>query len=265
MKGVAARPRAGSLPGMTSTPHPRTRLRQAVEALAPVVAVLLLVVLLHTFVLQPFTIPSGSMAPTLLTGDYILVSKGAYGWSRAPPPVPVPGPAGRIMGRLPRRGDVVVFRLPRDPSQVWVKRVIGLPGDRVRVAHGVVEVDGRALRQAPLGVARDADDPRRPVRRMRETGADGRTRVIQRALVDGEGDDTGVYVVPPGRVFAMGDNRDNSLDSRWPGEVGVGFLPIDDILGRADWVVMSWRPGAALAKPWTWLNLRLDRLLKRLD
>ncbi len=205
------------------------------------------------------------MAPDLLTGDYILVSKWSYGWSRASPPLLLPGPAGRLAGRPPRRGDVVVFRLPRDPSQVWVKRVIGLPGDRVRVTGGVVSVNGRPLLQTPLGTGRDADDPRRAVRRMRETGPDGRSRVIQRALVDGEGDDTGVYVTPPGHLFVMGDNRDDSLDSRWPHRVGVGFLPLDDVLGPARVTVLSWRPGAALLKPWTWLDLRPDRFVHRVD
>ena len=241
------------------TPRPW---RALLDWLWPVAAAFALVALVHTVLVQPFTIPSSSMAPDLLTGDYILVTKFSYGWSRASAPFVLPGRSGRLAGRLPRRGDVVVFRLPRDPSQVWVKRVIGLPGDQVRVVHGVVVVNGRPLPQTPLGAGTDADDPQRPVRRMRETGPDGRTRVIQRALVDGEGDDTGVYVTPPGNLFMMGDNRDDSADSRWPREVGVGFLPVDDVLGPARVVALSWRPGSALLKPWTWLNLRPDRFAR---
>ena len=255
---------------MNSAPVPPPRQlgrlwRELRDWLQPLALALLGVGVLHTAVVQPFTIPSSSMAPDLLTGDYILVSKWSYGWSRGSPPVVLPGPPGRLAGRLPRRGDVVVFRLPRDPSQVWVKRVIGLPGDRVRVVHGVVVVNGAPLAQTFLGLGRDADEPQRPVRRFRETGADGRTRVIQRALVDGEADDTDAYLVPPGRLFMMGDNRDDSLDSRWPGEVGVGFLPVENVLGRAETVALSWRPGASLLRPWTWPDLRPHRVLRRVD
>jgi signal peptidase I len=157
---------------------------------------------------------------------------------------------------------VVVFRLPRDPGQVWVKRVVGLPGDRVQVQAGVVSVNGRALPQTPLGLVQDHDDSSRPVTLVREQQPDGATHILYDGGPGHEGDDTGVYMVPKGDYFMMGDNRDNSLDSRWPREVGVGFLPAENILGRAEIVGLSWKSGSAFLKPWTWLNLEFSRFFK---
>ncbi len=153
---------------------------------------------------------------------------------------------------------MVVFRLPRDPQQTWVKRVIGLPGDRVQVAGGIVRVNGQALAQTPLRPVKDQDSPDLTVMLTREALPDGPSHLTY-DRGRGEGDDTGVYVVPAGHYFMMGDNRDNSLDSRWPREVGVGLLPADNIVGKAEMVLWSWKPGAALSKPWTWLALRGKR------
>ncbi len=244
---------------------PSTRFwREAFDLAVSVVPVLALVVVVHTVLFQPFTIPSSSMEPGLVTGDYIVVSKFAYGWSGASPPFNLPLGHGRLFGHGPARGDVVVFRLPRDPSLVWVKRVVGLPGDRVQVRGGTVYVNGQTLTRTPLGTAPDHDDPSRTVPLARENNRSGRAYLTYAGEAGHEGDETGVYLVPPGQYFMMGDNRDNSLDSRWPGTEGVGFLPAENILGRADMVVASWRSGAALWKPWTWLSLQTGRLLHRI-
>jgi signal peptidase I len=236
------------------------------EILRTVVIALALAMALRILLFQPFTIPSSSMEPGLVTGDYIVVSKFSYGWSRASLPFNLPLIPGRILGHGPKRGDVVVFRLPRDPKQTWVKRVIGLPGDRVQVTGGVVSVNGVAIPQTRGGVVPDFDTPLRRVLEVRETisgaGASGKSYVTYDGGSGLPGDDTGVYVVPPGNYFMMGDNRDNSLDSRWPHETGVGLLPAENIIGRAEIVVGSWNPGSALIKPWTWLNLRASRFLK---
>src|SRR5690606_17060342 len=130
---------------------------------------LLAAVAIQTVLFQPFTIPSSSMEPGLVTGDYVVVSKFAYGWSRASLPFNPPLPEGRLLGRTPARGDVVVFRLPEDPQQTWVKRVIGLPGDVIRIEGGVLRVNGQAAPQADLGLTQDHDNPQRQVRRLRET------------------------------------------------------------------------------------------------
>ncbi|HEY5413121.1 MAG TPA: signal peptidase I [Caulobacteraceae bacterium] len=223
---------------------------------------LVVMLVLRTAVFQPFTIPSSSMEPTLVTGDYMIVSKFAYGWSRASFPFDPPLFSGRIFGRAPARGDVVVFRLPRDPRQTWVKRVIGVPGDHIQVLGGSVMVNGRVVPRTPLGFAQDHDAPARTVMQMRETQPDGRAYVTYGGRQGGEGDDTSVYVVPAKSYFMMGDNRDNSLDSRWPREVGVGFLPAENIMGKAEIVLASWRPGSALFKPWTWLRLDPARFFR---
>jgi signal peptidase I len=235
--------------------------REALETARALGLGLLTAVALHTVLFQPFTIPSSSMEPGLVTGDYIVVAKYAYGWSRASLPLNLPLLRGRVFGGKPQRGDVVVFRLPRDPQQTWVKRVIGLPGDRVQVKGGTVFVNGRALAQVPLGAGQDHDDPLRPVMQVRESLGDGRGYVTYDGG-PGPGDDTQVFLVPEGSYFMMGDNRDNSLDSRWPREVGVGLLPAENIVGKAEFVLASWKPGAALYKPWTWLDLQGGRFFR---
>jgi signal peptidase I len=225
---------------------------------------LLAALTLHAVLLQPFTIPSSSMEPGLVVGDYIVVSKFTYGWSRASFPFNPPLFHGRAFGRAPARGDVVVFRLPRDPSQTWVKRVIGLPGDRVQVHGGEVFVNGKGIPQTPIGATQDHDDPLRGVLLVREAQPDGPTYTTYDGGPGREGDDTGVYAVPAHTYFMMGDNRDNSLDSRWPREVGVGFLPEENIVGKAEFVLASWKQGASLYKPWTWLSLQPGRFFRPL-
>jgi signal peptidase I len=252
---------------MTDTPSSPARSaaglgREIIDIARTVGLALAIALALRIVLFQPFTIPSSSMEPGLVTGDYIVVSKLAYGWSRASLPLNPPLFKGRLLERTARRGDVVVFRLPRDPSQTWIKRVIGLPGDRVRVQGGRVFVNGQAIPQTPMRVTRDHDAPDRPVLAIGERTPDGRRYVTYDGGPDQPGDDTDVYVVPEGRYFVMGDNRDNSLDSRWPRELGVGLLPAENLVGRAKFVLLSWRSGAALLKPWTWLDLQTDRFLK---
>ena len=246
----------------TSTPPPRpSAFKEAREIVLTLVVALIVATLLRLLLFQPFTIPSSSMEPGLVTGDYIVVSKFAYGWSEASLPLASSIRPGRLMGAQARRGDVVVFRLPRDPRQVWIKRVVGLPGDTVQVRGGVVFVNGAAVRQTRLDFVADHDAPQRRVQRVRETLADGRSYVTYDGGPDLPGDNTPPRRVPAGHYLMMGDNRDNSLDSRWPPEIGVGLLPAENIVGRAAMVLASWKPGAGLFKPWTWLNLQGDRFL----
>ncbi|MCG2662964.1 signal peptidase I [Brevundimonas sp.] len=247
---------------MPKTPSPPTSaLNEAREIGSVLLGALVLASLIRILLFQPFTIPSSSMEPGLVTGDYIVVSKYAYGWSRASLPFNLPVWRGRLFERPAARGDVVVFRLPRDPEQVWIKRVIGLPGDRVQVRAGQVFVNGRAIDQTRQSIVRDHDAPQRSVLEVRETLAGGKTYVTYDGGPEQAGDDTSVYRVPAGQYFMMGDNRDNSLDSRWPSAIGVGLLPAANIVGRAEIVVASWKPGAGLFKPWTWLNLQWGRFL----
>ena len=247
----------------TALPRPAAPLRKDLAEVVRTTGLGLAIALaLRIVVFQPFTIPSSSMEPGLVTGDYIVVSKLAYGWSRASVPFNPPLPAGRLLGGKPQRGDVVVFRLPRDPSQTWIKRVIGLPGDQIQVQGGQVFVNGRGLARTSMGLTQDFDAPDRTVLAVGERAPDGRTYVTYDGGEGQPGDDTSVFIVPSGQYFVMGDNRDNSLDSRFPRELGVGLLPADNLVGRAKFVLASWRPGASALKPWTWPDVRLDRLFK---
>jgi signal peptidase I len=225
---------------------------------------LLIALALRIVLFQPYTIPSSSMEPGLRTGDYIVVSKYSYGWSRASVPFNPPLPGGRVFAREPRRGEVVVFRLPRSPSEVYVKRLIGLPGDRVAVRGGVIFVNGEAIEQTLIGPTNDPDEPAQRVVQLSERRSDGTAYVTFDRGQGREGDDTALTVVPEGHYFMIGDNRDNSLDSRWPTETGVGFVPADNIIGKAQFVMVSWNAGASVFKPWTWLDLRGDRLLRKI-
>jgi signal peptidase I len=194
---------------MTDTPSSPARSaaglgREIIDIARTVGLALAIALALRIVLFQPFTIPSSSMEPGLVTGDYIVVSKLAYGWSRASLPLNPPLFKGRLLERTARRGDVVVFRLPRDPSQTWIKRVIGLPGDRVRVQGGRVFVNGQAIPQTPMRVTRDHDAPDRPVLAIGERTPDGRRYVTYDGGPDQPGDDTDVYVVARGPLFRDG-------------------------------------------------------------
>ncbi|MFC5344454.1 signal peptidase I [Brevundimonas staleyi] len=249
-------------PETPSTPSARAEIVDTVRTIAVGITA---AVLIQSVAYQPFTIPSASMEPGLLVGDYLVVSKSAYGWSRASLPFNPPLPSGRLFERLPKRGDVVVFRRPSTPQETWIKRVIGLPGDRVEVVGGQVIVNGAALPQRALGPGLDPDQPGRPVEQVEERQADGRTYITFDGGQGLEGDNRPAQIVPQGQLFVMGDNRDNSLDSRWSPDVGVGLLPVTNVIGKAEVVVASWKPGAALWKPWTWFNLRSGRLFRPID
>jgi signal peptidase I len=205
---------------------------------------------------EPFYVPSGSMEPTLLIGDALLASKFAYGYSAASLPIQITLPeTGRVFGETPKRGDVVVFRWPGDRSQAWVKRVVGLPGDRIQMRQGQLFINDRAAELKPDGIGEAEDDNGggEPASRYIETLPGGVNHAIFKLRDNGRLDNTAEVTVPPGRLFVMGDNRDNSADSRVPvRDGGVGLLPIDDLIGRADAVVGSWDLGIRSQPVWTW-------------
>lgn len=236
---------------------------QAIEIAKTIGGGLAIALILRVLLFQPFTIPSGSMEPGLLVGDYLVVSKFDYGWSRHSIPLSPPLFEGRLFGSAPRRGEVVVFRKTDGSQEDVIKRVIGLPGDRVQVKAGAVLINGRALPTAPLSPGVDPEAPEITVGRSRES-LGGHAYVTFDRGPDHEGDDTGVYLVPEGTYFVMGDNRDNSADSRWPAAQGMGFVPAENLIGRARFVLASWRPGASVLKPWTWLDFRGGRFFRPL-
>ncbi len=236
---------------------------EVVEIGKTIVFALLIALVLRVLLFQPFTIPSASMEPTLLEGDYIIVSKWPYGYSRHSLPLSPAIGRGRILGGPVERGDILVFKLPRDDSTDYIKRVVGLPGDRIQVRGGLVHINGRAVTRRALTPQQieTAFSGQREVLRWRETlpGPGGATFTSFDYGPGMDLDDTGVYVVPAGHYFMMGDSRDNSVDSRVPEQYGVGFVPAENIVGRADLILFSWEPGASLFKPWTWVRLRPSR------
>lgn len=235
------------------------------ESIKTVVYAGLIAVGIRTVAFEPFNIPSGSMIPTLLVGDYLFVSKYAYGYSRHSMPFSPNLFQGRIFGSLPARGDVAVFKYPRDNSTDYIKRIVGLPGDRIQMRGGRLFLNGQEVPREGLGpYTVEGDGPRMTVRRYRETlpGAAGGGSVrheILEASDDGQYDNTTEYVVPPGHVFAMGDNRDNSLDSREMN--AVGFVPVENLVGRAERIFFSVDGTAAWWEVWAWpFAVRWDRI-----
>jgi signal peptidase I len=213
---------------------------------------------------EPYYVPSGSMEPTLLIGDELLATKYTYGYSSASlPPLIVLPPTHRILASLPERGDVVVFRAPVDRSQVWVKRVIGLPGDRIALRSGKLWLNGApvALRADGIGQLQIESGASIPAPRYVETLPGHREHTILKLSHDGPFDNMAEVTVPLGHLFVMGDNRDNSADSRVPvAQGGVGMLPADDLIGRARTLIGSWDTGVKSQPLWTWpAGLRLSR------
>ena len=229
------------------------------ETVKIIIEALLLALVVRTFLFQPFNIPSGSMKPTLLIGDYLFVSKYAYGYSRYSFPF---GPdlfEGRIWSAEPERGDVVVFKLPRDGETDYIKRVVGLPGDQIQVKDSVLYINGAAVEHETIGSWFD-EDRGKEYEQIQETLPNGVTYIT---LNDPDSvnslDNTQVYEVPQGHFFMMGDNRDNSQDSRVLSS--VGYVPFENLVGRAEVKFFSIAPGSPWYAFWEWPSaLRLDRM-----
>ncbi len=221
---------------------------------------LLIAFVLRVVLFQPFTIPSASMEPNLYEGDYIVVSKWSYGYSKHSIPFSPPIFDGRILGQTPKRGDIVVFKLPRDNKTDYIKRLIGLPGDRIQMINNVLNINGQPVRDVVVSGDDVTNMYGMPIVRMRETLPEGKTITIQDFGPGNDLDDTPVFEVPAGHYFMMGDNRDNSIDSRVEQSQGVGLVPAENLIGKADIILFSWTPGASLWNPVSWFkNIRPSR------
>ncbi|MBV8977548.1 MAG: signal peptidase I [Alphaproteobacteria bacterium] len=229
-----------------------------VETVKTIFYALLIALVIRTFFFQPFNIPSASMESTLLVGDYLFVEKFAYGYSRSSFPFrawPVGNwMHGRLFGSDPARGDVVVFKMPNKNSpeymEDFIKRVVGLPGDHIQVLNGLLYINGKVVPRTVIApyVETDAFGMIHEVPRYRETMPNGVSYTVLDRIQESNEDNTQVFVVPPGNYFMMGDNRDNSDDSR----LDVGFVPAEDLVGKAEFRFFSIDESAVWYKPWTW-------------
>jgi len=236
-------------------------IHEFVEIVKTVVYALLIALFLRVLLFQPFTIPSASMEPNLFEGDYIIVSKYSYGYSHHSIPFSPPLFHGRILERQPHRGDIIVFKLPSDGRTDYIKRLIGLPGDRIQMKQGLLYLNGQLVpRQATESNPDELRYGSPTAKEFRETLPGGKTFATNDEGPDKDLDDTTVYVVPEDHYFFMGDNRDNSLDSRVSPPIGVGFVPAENLVGKAQIILLSWNREASIFKPWTWfLDARLER------
>jgi signal peptidase I len=252
------------------SPSPKPQRSETSETLRFLLKLALAVLILRSFLFAPFSIPSESMLPRLYVGDYLFVTKWNYGFSRWSLPWGIPLIPGRILGRDPARGDVVVFRSPGPDDHDVIKRVIGLPGDTIQVKGGQVILNG-----TPIPKQRVADfvipitgnytcdaqfqdavagQPSCRYRRYRETLPNGKSYFVLDRGDYPQADDTGLYTVPAGNVFLMGDNRDDSADSRFAPPEGMGYIPMERIEGKAVMTFFSTNGDASWVKPWTWVT-----------
>ena len=231
------------------------------ETIRVIFHALIIALVIRTFLFQPFNIPSGSMKATLLVGDYLFVSKYSYGYSQFSLPLSLPIFSGRVPGGyLPERGDVVVFRLPKDTSTDYIKRVIGLPGDKIHVTDGIVSINGVPVKHDRIADYIETEETGHdtPVKRWKDTLPNGVTHETLDLVDNGFADNTQVYTVPADHYFMMGDNRDNSTDSRFS---QVGFVPFENIVGKAQIIFFSVYEGERAWQFWRWpFAVRWNRL-----
>lgn len=230
------------------------------EMLRSFAIAIVIALIFRSLAYEPFHIPSGSMLTTLYKGDYIFVSKLSYGYSRYSFPLGFDWFDGRKFYTAPERGDVIVFRLPKNPKVDYIKRLVGLPGDRIQVKRGRLYINGEAVKVTRRGdvMVPDNFNGMENALQYDETLPGGVTHTILSTRENGSVDDTREYVVPEGHYFFMGDNRDNSQDSRYLRE--VGYVPVENLVGRAEIILVSFQGGVPIWKFWQWHKaLRNDR------
>jgi signal peptidase I len=242
------------------------------ETVKVIIEALLIALVVRTVLFQPFNIPSGSLVPTLLVGDYLFVSKYAYGYSHFSLPsfldLDPSAMPGRIFASDPKRGDIIVFKLPSDGQTDYIKRLIGLPGDKIQVTHGRLIINGEMVPREPIqpfNTVNHFNKPEEAPQYLETLPGGVQHRIIQIDGDDGTFDNTKVYEVPPGHYFMMGDNRDNSSDSRLSGDQGgVGYVPFENLIGRAEVIFFSIDEGTPAWEVWRWpWTVRWDRIFQR--
>ena len=220
--------------------------------------------LIRSFVFEPFNIPSGSMKPNLLVGDFIFVSKYSYGFSRHSLPFSLPLIPKKIFSKIPERGDVVVFKTPENNRTDYIKRVIGLPGDKIEIKNGIIFINGSEILRKKLNDFLDTDNntSNKRVRMYNEYFFDKEINILD-ITDNGIADNTQLFNVPVNHFFVMGDNRDNSQDSRFIGT--VGFIPFENLVGKARFIFFSLENSRFL-QIWKWPNsIRYERIFKKIQ
>jgi len=235
------------------------------ELVSTVLWALGIALVLRTFLFQPFHIPSGSMLPGLMKGDYIITTKYSIGYGKyAAAPLPFPVKNGRLFEREPKRGDVIVFR-PQGETKNFIKRLVGLPGDQIQMTKGQLFLNGKRVNSEVIGEETfiNSFDSEALAEAWRETFDNGNAHIVYDAQKNSPEDNTSVYTVPAGHYFMMGDNRDHSSDSRVSViRGGAGYVPAENLMGKAEFVLLSVTPDFVLFKPWTWGNMRGDRFFE---
>lgn len=245
----------------TSKSNPRRKGGALAENIKTIVYAGLIAVAVRTFLFEPFNIPSGSMLPTLDIGDYLFVAKYSYGYSRYSFPFGWPPFAGRVFFTRPRIGDVAVFRYTRDTSIDYIKRIVGLPGDTVQMRKGLLYINGKLCPRTPIGdyTADDGNGVPTVYREYTETLPNGRKHLELKLTDEGWPNNTQVYTVPKGDFFAMGDNRDDSADSRFLND--LGYVPMQNLVGRAEIIFFSFDSRYPWWQVWEWpFEVRWDRI-----
>lgn len=240
---------------------------ELIETLSTVMWAVGIALILRTFLFQPFHIPSGSMLPGLMKGDYIITSKYSVGYGQyAAAPLPFPVKEGRFLERDLKRGDVLVFR-PDGDNKNFIKRLVGLPGDKIQMQDGQLFINGEGVDLTPLGeeIFFDRFDNDILAEIWSETFPNGKSHIIYDTQKNNPMDNTRIFTVPAEHYFMMGDNRDNSGDSRAAvRNRGAGNIPATNIIGKAEIILLSVDNDFVLYKPWTWANMRGDRFFKRI-
>lgn len=236
------------------------------ETVRTVIYAVIIALVVRTFIYEPFNIPSGSMVPTLLVGDYLFVSKYSYGYSKHSLPCSAPLFDGRVFNDKPERGDVAVFKLPKDNKTDYIKRIIGYPGDKIQTRDGRLYINSRIVEREKVDeyVVRDKDGSAIRFSKYIETLPNGYKHPIIEYSDSSLYDNTGVFLVPPKHYFVMGDNRDNSTDSR--DNAKVGFVPVENLVGRAEVLFYSNDGSARWWEFWKWpMSIRFHRLFQSIE
>ena len=233
------------------------------ESVKTIVYALMIALIIRTVAFEPFNIPSGSMMPTLEIGDYLFVSKYSYGYSQHSLPLSMPLIPGRLFFSEPKRGDVAVFKLPSDNRTDYIKRIVGIPGDKIQMKNGRLQINGKTVNRRKIDqyVIPDNFGQNRRVTKYVETLPNGKAYTIMEMSDLGPLDNTGIYFVPEHHYFAMGDNRDNSQDSRVRPQ--VGFIPKKNLVGRAEVLFFSTNNNARWWEIWKWPSaIRVERFFQ---